>query len=85
MPAPLIPAALHSLNFLEPEEHGEECGGRWTGGGGEEGVESQDTRVSTPGRGVSREVNDQESPHWASRTLILTLILSSLLTGDLLT
>ena len=32
MPAPLSPAALHSLNFPEPEEHGEECGGRWTGG-----------------------------------------------------
>ena len=30
-------------------------------------MESQDTRVSTPGRGVSREVNDQESPHWASQ------------------
>ena len=82
MPAPLSPAALHSLNFPGPEEHGEECGGL---GGGEEGVESQDTRVSTPGRGVIQEVNDQESPHWASRTLILTLILSSLLTGDLLT
>lgn len=28
MPAPLSPAALHSLNFPEPEEHGEECGGQ---------------------------------------------------------
>lgn len=34
MPAPLSPAALHSLNFPEPEEHGEECGGQ---GGGKRG------------------------------------------------
>lgn len=80
MLAPLSPAALHSLNFPGPEEHGEECVCVWGGG-----VESQDTRLSTSGSGVSWEVNDQESPHWASRTLILTLILSSLLTGDLLT